>query len=473
VTIRCTDNDSLKPLIRNATLHVSISDINDETPKFEHSVYQGHVRENESNSPVIHLTPSPAIRVVDADTGRNAHITFSLKEASAVDGSKNSTRMTSDVGYFRIDPRSGRLWTVPALDAEEQVDDSSGEGRKFVFYVVATDDGVPERRSSSALMNIFVDDINDNPPAFEHYHYNFEANFRFIITQTPKLPGELRYNDRDHSEDYAFTSFHPSLESVGNIEENAPVGMAVGQVFVRDADRTEANRKVRFSLRGRPEDLFLVDIDRTTGQMSMRRPVDYEKQSSISLTVVAENDAPLVNPTIPGRPPSNSVYQTEASVIINVLNVNDNRPEFIPIAPHRKHIIFAWEQLPVAGSNQTAGKNQRRFCEPIPYKVIDKDCEPASREFCCTLELENTFDGMFGLLEEIPSVLCALKRPSQPQSYKLLLKARDGNGNDSLTSQKFAGLEDFENDVKQISGNQIHREIANKAQHVIFAGENQ
>ncbi|VUZ47184.1 unnamed protein product, partial [Hymenolepis diminuta] len=183
----------------------------------------------------------------------------------------------------RIDPRSGRLWTVPALDAEEQVDDASGEGRKYVFYVVATDDGVPERRSSSALMNIFVDDINDNPPAFEHYHYNFE------------------------------------------VEENAPVGTVVGQVSVRDADRTEANRKVRFSLRGRPEDLFLVDIDRTTGQMNMRRPVDYEKQSSISLTVVAENDAPLASPSISGRPPSSSAYQTEASVIINVLNVNDNR----------------------------------------------------------------------------------------------------------------------------------------------------
>ncbi|KAM3175904.1 hypothetical protein ACTXT7_007586 [Hymenolepis weldensis] len=227
---------------------------------------------------------------------------------------------------------------------------------------------------------------------------------------------------------------------ISQVEENAPVGTVVGQVSVRDADRTEANRKVRFSLRGRPEDLFLVDIDRTTGQMNMRRPVDYEKQSSISLTVVAENDAPLASSAIPGRPPSSSAYQTEASVIINVLNVNDNRPEFIPIAPHRKHIIFAWEQLPLAGSNQTTGKNQRRFCEPIPYKVIDKDCDPASREFCCTLELENTYDGMFGLLEEIPNVLCALKRPSQPQSYKLMLKARDGNGNDSLSSQRNCGL---------------------------------
>lgn len=172
----CSDNDASKPLTRNATLHVSISDINDETPKFEYPAYQGHVRENEPNAPVTHLTPSPTIRVTDADTGRNALITFSLKEASAAEGGSNSTRRTSDVGHFRIDPRSGRLWTVPALDAEEQSDDVLGEGRKYVFYIVATDDGVPERRSSSALMTVVVDDINDNPPAFEHYHYNFEVS---------------------------------------------------------------------------------------------------------------------------------------------------------------------------------------------------------------------------------------------------------------------------------------------------------
>lgn len=212
------------------------------------------------------------------------------------------------------------------------------------------------------------------------------------------------------------------------------MGTVVGQVSVRDADVTEANRRVRFLLRGRPEDLLLVDIDRATGQLSMRRPVDFEKQSSISLTVIAENEAPLATSPTVGSPMSSAVYHTEASVIISVLNINDNRPEFVPISPHRKHIIFAWEQLPLAGANQTM-RDQRRVCEPIPYRVIDRDCDPTSRVLCCTLELDNTFDGMFGLFEEVPNVLCALKRPPQPQSYKLLLKAHDGTGNDSLSSQ--------------------------------------
>uniref|UniRef100_A0A5K3F6N9 Cadherin domain-containing protein n=1 Tax=Mesocestoides corti TaxID=53468 RepID=A0A5K3F6N9_MESCO len=387
VTIMCTDNESVNPFSRNSSLHISISDINDQTPKFEYSVYTGHVKENEANAPVTHLSPSPTIHVTDNDVGRNALITFSLKEAP-VEGKNDPNKSSigvSDASRFRIDPRSGRLWTVPALDA-----DDISESHKYVFYVVATDDGVPERRSSSALVHIIVDDCNDNPPAFEHYHYNFE------------------------------------------VKENAPAGTSIGRVSVSDADKTEANRKVRFSLRGRLEDLFLVDINRASGELTTRRPIDYEKQSSISLTVVAENEVPLVADAV-GRPSRADISQAEASVVISVINVNDNRPEFVPVSPHRKHIVFVWEQLPVVGVNQTL--DRRKFCESIPYKVIDKDCDPASQELCCTLELEDTFDGMFGLLEEIPNVVCVLKRPTHPQSYKVMLKARDGKGDDSLSSQ--------------------------------------
>ncbi len=166
----------------------------------------------------------------------------------------------------------------------------------------------------------------------------------------------------------------------------------------------------------------------------MRRPIDYEKQSSVSLTVAAENEAPLM--TVGQISPSlNPPYQAEASIVISVININDNRPEFVPITPRRKHVIFVWEQLPEVGENQTEVQQSNRFCEPIPYKVIDKDCEPGNQEFCCSLALENTFGGMFGLVEEIPNVICALRRPPQPQSYKVTLIASDGKGNGSLTSQ--------------------------------------
>lgn len=238
----------------------------------------------------------------------------------------------------------------------------------------------------------------------------------------------------------------------------------VGKVGIHDADKTEANQRVRYDLRGRPEDLFLIGIDRYTGELSMRRRIDYEKQLSISLSVVAENESPLFQISgidHLGKTISRHGYQAhsaEASVLVSVINVNDNRPEFVPIAPHRKHIVFVWEQLPVVAdetknpknvNDTTSGKviassttpsnfvklNDQKFCEPIPYKVVDKDCDVANQEFCCSLSLENTFDDIFGLIEEIPNVLCALKRPQQPQSYKVTLVARDGTGKNSLSSQ--------------------------------------
>ncbi len=172
----CTDNESANPLTRNASLHISISDINDETPRFEHSIYTGHVRENEANAPVTHLSPSPSLRVSDGDVGRNALITFSIKDGPSGDNVTVTSTTTSPNGgsaRFRIDPRSGRLWTVSALDAEDAVG-------KYSFYVVAIDDGAPEKRSSSALINIIVDDVNDNPPEFDQYHYNFEVRHLLI-----------------------------------------------------------------------------------------------------------------------------------------------------------------------------------------------------------------------------------------------------------------------------------------------------
>ncbi|VDL95518.1 unnamed protein product [Schistocephalus solidus] len=440
MTIMCSDNEATNALTKNASLHVSISDINDETPTFELSEYTGHVRENSANAEVRMVPP---IHTTDADVGRNALISYSIREipnalqnpnvtdGESENGAGEKSRSSFHAGLFHIDSRSGKIRTTVELDCES-VD-------RYSFLVIATDDGLPERRSSSATVNIFVDDINDNLPDFDQYHYNFE------------------------------------------IKENSQGRTAVGKVSVQDADKTEENRRVRFSLRGRPEDLFFVEVDSSTGEVFMRRPIDYERQSSITLTVVAENVSPLqnhfstavgssqptmqvMNPHLRAGQQGYQGYAAEASIVISVLNINDNRPEFLPISPHQKHIVFIWEQLPqqpvetvstmvVAGSGDNAseiiseadtspatvtgkaGVENRKFCEPIPYKVIDKDWDPMSQELCCTLSLEHTFDGLFALSEEVPNVLCALKRPPHPQSYKVTLVASDGTSNDNLSSQ--------------------------------------
>lgn len=158
----CSDNEAIAPLTRNSSLHISVSDVNDETPTFEHNVYTGHVKENDPNAAVRLLKP---LRTSDGDVGRNALITFTLGDLPLSD---NASEMASDSSLFRIDPRMGKLWTTAPLDCETK--------DTYSFLVVATDDGVPLKRSSSAVINVVVEDINDNPPEFDHYHYNFEVN---------------------------------------------------------------------------------------------------------------------------------------------------------------------------------------------------------------------------------------------------------------------------------------------------------
>ncbi|VEL12789.1 unnamed protein product [Protopolystoma xenopodis] len=305
--------------------------------------------------------------------------------------------------------------------------------------------------------------------------------------------------------------------------ENSPRGTELGYVSTFDLDASEANRRVRYSLRGRSEDLLLVDVDRQTGRLSTRRPIDRESRSSISLVVVAENGQPT-HPAATGHSqPRASTGQNvfsnllpegriaEASVIINVENVNDNPPEFILIKPHNTHITFIWEHLAQAseagasngsskvadaaieqGSNSSSNKasagggsggkdvfsaSLSPVCESIPYKAIDRDLTgqvamtssdasagPLAEGFvpvplgdgeeaggagralgvagvgyqgseCCYYRLENDYDGLFALMREAPNMLCAMRRPPRPKSYKLTLIATDGAGNDSLSSQ--------------------------------------
>ncbi|VDP68042.1 unnamed protein product [Echinostoma caproni] len=424
VTIACTDEEGSQSLSRNASLHVTITDVNDHSPVFDRKVYSGRVAENMASAEVYLSSP---MRVTDADLGANALLTFSLLDVQngteSIDPSRNESL------FFRTDSRSGRIWTVIPLDCETR--------SKYTLMLVVCDSGSPVARSSSALIHVTVEDSNDNAPEFSSAHYLFE------------------------------------------IPENSPGGTEIGRVEAVDHDVTEVNRKLHYILRGRPEDLHLISIDRNTGVLRTRRPIDRESRSSISLLVTAENEVPIRLITTPDSSSTNSAAQTthrlsaEASLVVTILNVNDNRPEFILIEPHRSHITFIWEQLGVVPEpNETAqnrsdidiartsessvseaksieqtlssdqsrarklfAQNPSPVCERLPHRVTDKDMTPENNFDCCILELLDDHDGLFALMPEAPNVLCAMRRPPRPKSYKLTLIARDGLTNDSLSSQ--------------------------------------
>lgn len=262
--------------------------------------------------------------------------------------------------------------------------------------------------------------------------------------------------------------FHISLK-LFQVAENAPGGTEIGVVEAIDKDVSTINQRVRYNLRGNNDDLKLITIDRNSGTLRTRRPIDRESRSSISLIVEAENEVPIHRSQSVRNDNFNTIINhigTEASVVITILNLNDNRPEFILIEPHRSHVTFTWEQLnPLIIPKQTQlnataihsksdnqfGKKEKSIkeenqklssledanpvCEPLPHRVIDRDMESDSMLDCCILELLDNYNGLFALIPQAPSVLCAMYRPPSPQTYKLTLIAKDGLTNDSLSSQ--------------------------------------
>lgn len=154
--------DNVRALIRNASLHVTVTDVNDHKPVFDKTIYNGRVAEN-IISAEVHLTS--VMHVTDNDIGQNAVVSFELISP------QNGTNIlkVEDNASFRIDAHSGRIWSTKALDCEQK--------SNFELIVIARDAGTPVAHSASATIFIQVEDANDNPPEFTQAQYLFEVGF--------------------------------------------------------------------------------------------------------------------------------------------------------------------------------------------------------------------------------------------------------------------------------------------------------
>ena len=159
-------------------------------------------------------------------------------------------------GIFSLDPYWGSLILMKLLD-REKVD-------KYQLKVKASDQGSPPL-STTITFTLSVLDVNDNLPHFSNYIYKVN------VPENESNPDILKVHARD-------------LDS-GQLTYNLPTGFA--------------------------EDLFI--INKTSGQISSKRPLDREKKQLYELTVYVKDS---------GYP----LYTDRATVIINVTDKNDNVP---------------------------------------------------------------------------------------------------------------------------------------------------
>ncbi|XP_077197129.1 protocadherin-16 isoform X2 [Paroedura picta] len=195
------------------TAHIFVMDENDNTPEFL-SPARVDIPEDQ---PTGFLVLQVLAR--DHDLGENGRLSYTLRTGNAE-------------GRFHLNPSTGALTTIRALDREER--------SQHNLTVVATDHGSP-RRSATQLLMVHVLDVNDEAPTFQRNHYET------------------------------------------SVAENLPPGVPVLQLLATDRDLASG----QVSYGGISGDDF--SIDPATGLISTQRSLDREELAEHLLTVYARD----------------------------------------------------------------------------------------------------------------------------------------------------------------------------------------
>lgn len=150
---------------------INITDVNDNTPVFN-GPYSLHVSEDKSVGYLV-----GQVTAADRDSGENGRITY-----------------TGSTDIFNIDPTSGKIKLSKQVDHETK--------SSYSLAVTASDHGSPPR-SSSIVVKVIVDDVNDNSPKFLQDMYNCSvaenmvkgATVCYVTAVDPdsSANGQLRY----------------------------------------------------------------------------------------------------------------------------------------------------------------------------------------------------------------------------------------------------------------------------------------
>ncbi|XP_058268056.1 protocadherin beta-16-like isoform X45 [Hemibagrus wyckioides] len=141
ITITATDGGS-PPLSSSMTIHLTVSDVNDNPPAFDQQSYTAYVMEN--NKPGTSIS---SVTARDPDWRQNGTVLYSL-----VPSEINGLPVSS---FLSINSDTGVIQAVRSFDYEKF--------RNFKVQVIARDNGSPPL-SSNVTVSVFISDENDNSP---------------------------------------------------------------------------------------------------------------------------------------------------------------------------------------------------------------------------------------------------------------------------------------------------------------------
>ncbi|XP_074544842.1 cadherin-6 [Halichoeres trimaculatus] len=212
-------------LTGSTVVNISLTDVNDNPPRFTQSIYQFRVLESSKSG-----TPVGRIRATDRDTGKNAEMYFTIVSGDGMDMFDISTDKETQEGVITVS-KPLDFEKKPSYSVEIQVQNTQLDPR---FMSAGSKD--------MATVRIGVEDV-DEPPLFDKASYLME------------------------------------------VKEDAAVGVAVGSVSAMDPDG--ARNMVRYSIDRRTDMDRLFNIHSGNGSVFLLRSLDREESAWHNISVIA------------------------------------------------------------------------------------------------------------------------------------------------------------------------------------------
>ncbi|XP_078117566.1 protocadherin alpha-7-like [Sander vitreus] len=213
------------------TIHMDVSDVNDNNPVFSQNPYTFYITENNNpGASILSLTAR------DDDEGSNARISYHILRDTG------GTHLFTS--FLNVNSENGEILALKGFDFETL--------KTFQFQVVATDSGTPSL-SSNVTVNVFILDQNDNAPVILYP-----------------------------------VSSNGSAEGVEEIPRNVNAGHLVTKVRAYDAD-IGYNGWLLFSLQ-EVTDHSLFGLDRYTGQIRTLRSFTETDEAEHKLVILVKDN---------------------------------------------------------------------------------------------------------------------------------------------------------------------------------------
>ncbi|KAM9350154.1 cadherin-6-like [Symphorus nematophorus] len=212
-------------LTGTTVVNITLTDVNDNPPRFTQSIYQFRVPESSKSG-----TPVGRIRATDRDIGKNAEMYFTIVSGDGMDMFDITTDKDTQEGVITVS-KPLDYEKKPSYTVEIQVQNTQVDPR---FMSAGSKD--------MATVRIAVEDV-DEPPLFDKASYLME------------------------------------------VKEDAAVGVAVGSVSAMDPDG--ARSMVKYSIDRRTDMDRLFNVHPGNGSVFLLRSLDREETAWHNISIIA------------------------------------------------------------------------------------------------------------------------------------------------------------------------------------------